>query len=97
MEVVWICWMLKVQPALRVGTLFLWMFWPSFNSAITAQGDDQHRTAMNTYYSLAACTLSTYGMSALTAHDGKLDMVRNKVHRLPPDRNAKERSVLVAS
>lgn len=52
------------------------MFWPSFNSAITAHGDDQHRTAMNTYYSLAACTLSTYAMSALTAHDGKLDMVR---------------------
>ncbi|KAM6910731.1 ammonium transporter Rh type B [Xenentodon cancila] len=58
-----------------IGTLYLWMFWPSFNSAITAHGDDQHRTAMNTYYSLAACTLSTYAMSALTAHDGKLDMV----------------------
>lgn len=52
------------------------MFWPSFNSAVTAHGDDQHRTAMNTYYSLAACTLATYGMSAVTAHDGKLDMVR---------------------
>ncbi|KAG7221168.1 hypothetical protein INR49_017487 [Caranx melampygus] len=58
-----------------IGTLYLWMFWPSFNSAITAHGDDQHRTAMNTYYSLAACTLSTYAMSSLTAHDGKLDMV----------------------
>uniref|UniRef100_A0A3Q4H5K9 Rh family B glycoprotein n=1 Tax=Neolamprologus brichardi TaxID=32507 RepID=A0A3Q4H5K9_NEOBR len=58
-----------------IGTLYLWMFWPSFNSAITAHGDDQHRTALNTYYSLAACTLSTYAMSALTAHDGKLDMV----------------------
>ncbi|CAJ1063090.1 ammonium transporter Rh type B isoform X1 [Xyrichtys novacula] len=58
-----------------IGTIYLWMFWPSFNSAITAHGDDQHRTAMNTYYSLAACTLATYGMSALTAHDGKLDMV----------------------
>nr|XP_019965139.1 PREDICTED: ammonium transporter Rh type B-like [Paralichthys olivaceus] len=57
------------------GTLYLWMFWPSFNSAVTAHGDDQHRTAMNTYYSLAACTLSSYAMSALTAHDGKLDMV----------------------
>lgn len=61
---------------LRLGTLYLWMFWPSFNSAITAHGDDQHRTAMNTYYSLAACTLSTFAMSSLTAHDGKLDMVR---------------------
>ncbi|CAL8247761.1 unnamed protein product [Lota lota] len=58
-----------------IGTLYLWMFWPSFNSAVTAHGDDQHRTAMNTYYSLASCTLATYGMSALTAHDGKLDMV----------------------
>uniref|UniRef100_A0A7N6FJ13 Ammonium transporter AmtB-like domain-containing protein n=1 Tax=Anabas testudineus TaxID=64144 RepID=A0A7N6FJ13_ANATE len=58
-----------------IGTLYLWMFWPSFNSAITAHGDDQHRTAMNTYYSLAACTLSTFAMSSLTAHDGKLDMV----------------------
>lgn len=59
------------------------MFWPSFNSAITAHGDDQHRTAMNTYYSLAACTLSTYAMSALTAHDGKLDMVRRLSKRVP--------------
>ncbi|KAM9723369.1 ammonium transporter Rh type B [Menidia menidia] len=58
-----------------IGAIYLWMFWPSFNSAITEHGDDQHRTAMNTYYSLAACTLSTFGMSALTAHDGKLDMV----------------------
>ncbi|XP_075994401.1 ammonium transporter Rh type B [Genypterus blacodes] len=58
-----------------IGTLYLWMFWPSFNSAVTAHGDDQHRTAMNTYYSLAACTLSTYAVSSLTAHDGKLDMV----------------------
>uniref|UniRef100_A0A8C6WF13 Rh family, B glycoprotein (gene/pseudogene) n=1 Tax=Neogobius melanostomus TaxID=47308 RepID=A0A8C6WF13_9GOBI len=58
-----------------IGTIYLWMFWPSFNSAITAHGDDQHRTAMNTYYSLAACTMSSYAFSSLTAHDGKLDMV----------------------
>ncbi|MGH0187309.1 UNVERIFIED_CONTAM: hypothetical protein FKN15_024304 [Acipenser sinensis] len=47
----------------------------SFNSAITAHGDDQHRTAMNTYYSLASCTLATFAMSALVNHEGKLDMV----------------------
>ncbi|XP_030636914.1 ammonium transporter Rh type B [Chanos chanos] len=58
-----------------IGTLYLWMFWPSFNSAITAHGDDQHRTVMNTYYSLAACTLATYAFSALLCHEGKLDMV----------------------
>uniref|UniRef100_A0AAY4DQV2 Ammonium transporter AmtB-like domain-containing protein n=1 Tax=Denticeps clupeoides TaxID=299321 RepID=A0AAY4DQV2_9TELE len=58
-----------------IGTIFLWMFWPSFNSAITAHGDDQHRTAMNTYYSLASCTLATFAMSALVNNEGKLDMV----------------------
>uniref|UniRef100_A0A4W4G028 Ammonium transporter AmtB-like domain-containing protein n=1 Tax=Electrophorus electricus TaxID=8005 RepID=A0A4W4G028_ELEEL len=58
-----------------IGTLYLWMFWPSFNSAITLHGDIQHRTALNTYYSLAACTLSTYAFSALLNHEGKLDMV----------------------
>ncbi|GAA6103609.1 ammonium transporter Rh type B [Tachysurus ichikawai] len=58
-----------------IGTIYLWMFWPSFNSAVTALGDAQHRTALNTYYSLAACTLATYGFSALVNHEGKLDMV----------------------
>nr|XP_033781397.1 ammonium transporter Rh type B [Geotrypetes seraphini] len=58
-----------------IGTIYLWMFWPSFNSAVTAHGDDQHRTAMNTYYSLAACTLATFAMSALVSSEGKLDMV----------------------
>ncbi|KAM8920701.1 ammonium transporter Rh type B [Pelodytes ibericus] len=58
-----------------IGTIYLWMFWPSFNSAITAHGDDQHRTVLNTYYSLAACTLGTFAFSALLNGDGKLDMV----------------------
>lgn len=70
------------RPPLLTGTIYLWMFWPSFNSAITAHGDDQHRTALNTYYSLAACTLATYGMSAITSHDGKLDMVRQSDYLL---------------
>lgn len=57
------------------GTIYLWMFWPSFNSAITNYGDPQHRTAMNTYYSLAACTVATFAFSALVNPEGKLDMV----------------------
>ncbi|MCJ8728649.1 hypothetical protein PDJAM_G00006910 [Pangasius djambal] len=58
-----------------IGTIYLWIFWPSFNSAITSIGDAQHRTALNTYYSLASCTLATYAFSALVNHEGKLDMV----------------------
>ncbi|XP_059120766.1 ammonium transporter Rh type B [Peromyscus eremicus] len=58
-----------------IGTIFLWIFWPSFNSAPTELGDGQHRTALNTYYSLTASTLSTFALSALVSGDGRLDMV----------------------
>ncbi|XP_063295829.1 ammonium transporter Rh type B [Pelobates fuscus] len=58
-----------------IGTIYLWMFWPSFNSAVTAHGDDQHRTVLNTYYSLAACTLATFALSSMLNGEGKLDMV----------------------
>ncbi|XP_054969092.1 ammonium transporter Rh type B isoform X5 [Pan paniscus] len=58
-----------------IGTIFLWIFWPSFNAALTALGAGQHRTALNTYYSLAASTLGTFALSALVGEDGRLDMV----------------------
>ncbi|XP_062869399.1 rh family, C glycoprotein a [Trichomycterus rosablanca] len=58
-----------------IGTLYLWMFWPSFNSAIANHGDGQHRAAINTYLSMAACVLTTFAISSVTAKKGKLDMV----------------------
>lgn len=58
-----------------IGTLFLWMFWPSFNSAITDHGDGQHRAAINTYLALASTVLTTYAISSLFEKKGKLDMV----------------------
>lgn len=58
-----------------VGTVFLWMFWPSFNSAIADPGDAQLRAVINTYFSLAACTLAAYATSSLVEKKGKLDMV----------------------
>ncbi|XP_054836075.1 ammonium transporter Rh type A [Eublepharis macularius] len=57
-----------------IGTLFLWLFWPTFNSAIAAP-EDQHRAIMNTYFSLAACTLTAFAFSSLVEKRGKLDMV----------------------
>ncbi|CAJ0943935.1 unnamed protein product [Ranitomeya imitator] len=57
------------------GTLFLWMFWPSFNSAISHHGDAQHRAAINTYCSLAASVLTTVAISSVVNKKGKIDMV----------------------
>ncbi|KAF3850018.1 hypothetical protein F7725_019737 [Dissostichus mawsoni] len=58
-----------------IGTVFLWMFWPSFNSAIAEPGYAQLTAVVNTYLSLAACVLSAYAVSSLVEHKGKLDMV----------------------
>ncbi|XP_071959671.1 ammonium transporter Rh type B-B-like isoform X2 [Antedon mediterranea] len=57
-----------------IGTIFLWLFWPSFNAAL-AQGDDRYRAVLNTYYSLAACTVTTFVISHLVQKDGKFNMV----------------------
>ncbi|XP_066217492.1 ammonium transporter Rh type A [Saccopteryx leptura] len=58
-----------------IGTLFLWIFWPSFNSAIAETEEKQYRAIVNTYFSLAACVLTAYAFSSLVEHRGKLDMV----------------------
>nr|XP_023422959.1 ammonium transporter Rh type A [Cavia porcellus] len=58
-----------------IGTLFLWIFWPSFNSAIAEPGDDQYRAIVNTYFSLAACVITVYAVSSLVRQCGKLNMV----------------------
>lgn len=39
-----------------IGTLFLWVFWPSFNSALVDTPDQQQRAELNTYLALAAAT-----------------------------------------
>ncbi|XP_041105755.1 ammonium transporter Rh type A-like [Polyodon spathula] len=58
-----------------IGTIFLWMFWPSFNSAIANEGEAQYRAVVNTYFSLAACVVAAYAVSSFVEHKGKLDMV----------------------
>uniref|UniRef100_A0AAY4ESC4 Ammonium transporter Rh type A n=1 Tax=Denticeps clupeoides TaxID=299321 RepID=A0AAY4ESC4_9TELE len=58
-----------------IGTVYLWMFWPSFNSAIAEPGLPQLTAVINTYFSLASCALAAYATSSLVEHRGKLDMV----------------------
>ncbi|KFV70904.1 Ammonium transporter Rh type A [Dryobates pubescens] len=58
-----------------IGTLFLWLFWPSFNSAIAHDPIQQSKAMVNTYYSLAACAVVTFALSSLVDQRGKFNMV----------------------
>lgn len=49
------------------------MYWPSFNGG-GVSGDDQHRAIVNTYLSLAGCTVATFIASALVNPKRKFAM-----------------------
>ncbi|CAN9512338.1 unnamed protein product [Ophioblennius macclurei] len=57
-----------------MGTLFLWVFWPSFNSALTIKGDDQHRAVLHTFIGLCSSTITAFALSALFNKRGRLTM-----------------------
>lgn len=55
-----------------MGTLFLWVFWPSFNSALILKGDEQHRAILHTF--IGVSTLMAFALSAMLNKNGKLTM-----------------------
>lgn len=57
-----------------VGTLILWVFWPSFNSALSF-GNARYRAIINTYYSMTGSVISTFIISAAFNTNRKLSMV----------------------
>lgn len=57
-----------------VGTLFLWMFWPSFNGAL-ATGNQQHRVVVNTVLALTNSCVAAFLFSKLMRPGKRLDMV----------------------
>jgi len=57
-----------------LGSLILWIYWPSFNS-ILASGGERERGAINTFLSLCAATVTTFALSALFGKEKKFDMV----------------------
>jgi len=57
-----------------VGTIFLWVFWPSFNACAAAPGDAQQRALINTYLSLCSCVMASFSVSALVTPSKKFSM-----------------------
>ena len=58
----------------QVGTLFLWMFWPSFNGALAA-GPQEHRVVLNTVFSLTNSCIAAFIFSKVMRGSHKFDMV----------------------
>merc|ERR1719410_2927014 len=57
-----------------IGTLFLWMFWPSFNGALAGdQYHQQERVVINTVLALTCSCISAFFWSHF--YCGRLDMV----------------------
>ena len=54
-----------------VGSIFLWMFWPSFNGALTS-GVQQHRVVVNTVLAISGSAIGAICVSRMLY--GKLEM-----------------------
>ncbi|KAM4884913.1 blood group Rh(CE) polypeptide isoform 2-T2 [Sylvia borin] len=54
-----------------LGTVFVWVFWPSFNSLLA---DSKKEAVLNTYLALAVSAVAAFMLSALTSKDGKFRM-----------------------
>ncbi|XP_061486214.1 ammonium transporter Rh type A-like [Rhineura floridana] len=57
-----------------VGTMFLWVFWPSFVAVLAQPGDAQHRAVLHTWITLSASALTSFATSSLLEKSGKLNM-----------------------
>ncbi|KAM6039388.1 LOW QUALITY PROTEIN: ammonium transporter Rh type B [Chlamydotis macqueenii] len=59
-----------------VGTIYLWVFWPSFTSATTVHENTAPWAVLNTYFSLAASTLATFVLSPILYEESTVRMVQ---------------------
>ncbi|XP_057156608.1 blood group Rh(CE) polypeptide isoform X1 [Pan paniscus] len=57
-----------------LGPLFLWMFWPSVNSALLRSPIERKNAVFNTYYALAVSAVTAISVSSLAHPQGKISM-----------------------
>ncbi|XP_032936784.1 blood group Rh(CE) polypeptide isoform X2 [Catharus ustulatus] len=57
-----------------LGTVFVWVFWPSFSSILAENNEVHWNAVFNTYLALAVSAVAAFMLSALTSKDGKFRM-----------------------
>ena len=61
-----------------IGTLFLWMFWPSFNAGFFPQSPfERSLIVTNTILALTGSCLATFGLSAIVRDKFSMDDILN--------------------
>lgn len=61
-----------------LGTIFLWVYWPSFNAAGAGSLGEQNRAVFNTYFAMAACCVVTFALShILYRGDFSMELAQN--------------------
>ncbi|XP_074790422.1 blood group Rh(CE) polypeptide isoform X2 [Natator depressus] len=58
-----------------LGTLFLWMFWPSFNSVLIVDVMEKRNAICNTYYAITVSAVAAFALSSLSSRNGKIRMI----------------------
>ncbi|GMS78231.1 hypothetical protein PENTCL1PPCAC_406, partial [Pristionchus entomophagus] len=59
-----------------LGTLFIFVNWPSLNAATTVTAEAHHRAIINTHLSLVGCTLATFLVCPIFEPRKKFNMVQ---------------------
>ncbi|NXP42200.1 RHBGB protein, partial [Leiothrix lutea] len=59
-----------------VGTIYLWIFWPSFTSATTAHDSAENWAVLNTYFALVGSAVATFILSPVLCEESTPRMVQ---------------------
>jgi len=60
------------------GTIFLWLFWPSFNGALAPEiMESKHRVAINTVCALCGSGLTTFAVSMWVRGKFSMEDIQN--------------------
>ncbi|NXQ51679.1 RHBGB protein, partial [Anthoscopus minutus] len=59
-----------------VGTIYLWIFWPSYTSVTTVHNNAENWAVLNTYFALVASTIATFILSPVLYEESTPRMVQ---------------------